>query len=381
MKKITMMLPAALTFVLGTFADVTIGVSARTMEKNGGAASITVSGTGDWTAVSDVKWISIRSGGSGNGAGVVKLAISANTTANTRIGHVNINGNVYTITQMGIVTEKKNVLSGVQTDTVVILDDSKGVWLLTGDYVVPEGCELKIKEGVRLVASKKCAITIQGALDVQGTQEKPVVIKSAISGMGAWEGIKLMRSSAEITYLHISGAKDAIRCEGAELRVWNSTFVRNESVVSSHDGHHVQFENCFVASNKKVFNVHGCNLELDHCSFIGNKDAVMYGSWGGRTACRDCVIEKNGSGFKGASDIEMHGCAIQANGKFDIYNESGTSGDCTGNWWGSQVTTILKKNGGTKQPKVQGNFVNLSGFLTERPEECGAKDYPAEDLK
>ena len=381
MKSIIMAMVAALFVGLSAIADVKISVSARTVDKSGGAAAITVSGTGDWTAVSDVEWISIRSGASGSGAGVVRLVISANTTADTRIGHVNINDNVYTVTQQGLVAEGKTILNGVQTDTVVTLDDSKGTWLLTGDYVVPEGCELKIKEGVRLVVNKKCAITIQGALDVQGTQEKPVVIKPAISGMGAWEGIKLMRSSAEIAYLHISGAKDAIRCEGAELRVWNSTFVRNESVLSSHDGHHVQFENCFVASNKKVFGVHGCNLELDHCSFIGNKEAVMYASWGGKTVCRDCVIEKNGYGFKGDSEIEMHGCTIQANGKFDIYNGSGTSGDCTGNWWGSQITAILKRNGGTKQPKVQGNFVNLSGFLTEKPKDCGAKDYPAENLK
>ena len=112
MKAIIMTMVAALFVGLSAIADVRISVSARTVDKSGGATSITVSGTGDWTAVSDVEWISIRSGASGSGAGVVRLVISANTTADTRIGHVNINDNVYTVTQQGLVAERKTILNG-----------------------------------------------------------------------------------------------------------------------------------------------------------------------------------------------------------------------------------------------------------------------------
>ena len=275
----------------------------------------------------------------------------------------------------------KMILTGVQKDTIVTLAEVKGCYILSGEYVVPEGCELKIKEGVKLVANKKSRIVIQGSIDIQGTKENPVVIRASGSGFGAWDGIKLMQCSGEMSHAHISGAKEAIFCQHSNLRVWNSTFYRNELVSRTHEGYNVQFENCYFADNKCVFNAHGCKLELDHCSIVRTKEAVMPGSWGGKTICRDCVIEKNRLGFRGASPIEMHGCVIQDNGKFDIENGSSSPADCTGNWWGKQSTEALKKSGGAKQPKVIGNVVNLSDFLLEMPEGCGAQDYPKGTLK
>lgn len=275
----------------------------------------------------------------------------------------------------------KTILMGVQKDIVVTLDEVKDSYVLSGEYVVPKGFELKIKEGVKLVANKKSSIVIQGTLDIQGTKEDPVVIRASGSGFGAWDGIKLMQCSGEISHAHISGAKEAIFCQHSNLRVWNSTFYRNERVLRTHEGYNVQFENCYFAENKCVFDAHMCKLELDHCSIVRTKEAIMPGSWGGKTICRDCIVEKNRLGFCGASSIEMHGCVIQDNGKFDIKNDSSSSGDCTGNWWGKRKTELLKKNGGTKLPQVIGNVVNLSDFLLERPEGCGAQDYPKETLK
>ena len=43
-------------------AAVTISVSAKTVQKSGGGGTITVSGTGAWTAVADSSWITIKSG-------------------------------------------------------------------------------------------------------------------------------------------------------------------------------------------------------------------------------------------------------------------------------------------------------------------------------
>jgi len=53
-----------------------------------------------WTAVpSDSSWITIRSGSSGTGSGVVSLALIDNTTGTTRNGTVSVNGQPYTIVQ------------------------------------------------------------------------------------------------------------------------------------------------------------------------------------------------------------------------------------------------------------------------------------------
>ena len=100
MKKL-MMLCAAICAAMCALAGVTITTSAKTFQKAGGAASVVVQGDGAWTATSDSSWIVIKSGASGNGAGSCVYVVNANTSADTRIGHINIGGNTYTITQYG----------------------------------------------------------------------------------------------------------------------------------------------------------------------------------------------------------------------------------------------------------------------------------------
>ena len=99
-KKLIAMLAATFE-AMYTLAAVTITTSARTFQKAGGAASVVVQGDGAWTATSDSDWIVIKSGASGNGAGSCVYVVNANASADTRIGHINIGGSTYTITQYG----------------------------------------------------------------------------------------------------------------------------------------------------------------------------------------------------------------------------------------------------------------------------------------
>ena len=92
---------AAVLAALAASAAVTITTSAKTFQKAGGAASVVVQGDGAWTATADSDWIVIRSGASGNGAGSCVYVVNANATADVRIGHIDIGGNTYTITQYG----------------------------------------------------------------------------------------------------------------------------------------------------------------------------------------------------------------------------------------------------------------------------------------
>ena len=99
MKKLILILASIAASAV--FASVTISVSTKTVQKTGGGGTITVTGTGAWTAVSDSDWITVKSGASGDGDGKVMFTVGENTTADTRIGHINVNDNVYTITQYG----------------------------------------------------------------------------------------------------------------------------------------------------------------------------------------------------------------------------------------------------------------------------------------
>ena len=64
-----------------------------------GTTNVTAGPTCAWTAVPNVPWISIVSGGSGTGGGTVVFAIAANPGPSARTGTVTIAGQSYTVTQ------------------------------------------------------------------------------------------------------------------------------------------------------------------------------------------------------------------------------------------------------------------------------------------
>ena len=117
------------------FSSVTISVSTKTVQKTGGGGTITVTGTGAWTAVSDSAWITVKSGASGDGDGKVMFTVGENTTADTRIGHINVNDNVYTITQYGytgtISPTSVTVDRNGKTGTISVTVDAGVEWSAT----------------------------------------------------------------------------------------------------------------------------------------------------------------------------------------------------------------------------------------------------------
>jgi hypothetical protein len=88
----------------GTGAPCSIGIgeSERFIAASGGDDLITVTSSGDcpWTATSHASWITIASGASGNGSGIVRLTIAPNTSGQ-RVGLVTITGHTYVVTQAG----------------------------------------------------------------------------------------------------------------------------------------------------------------------------------------------------------------------------------------------------------------------------------------
>jgi hypothetical protein len=66
------------------------------------SVSVTAPAGCAWTATSNADWITITSGSSGSGDGIVYYSISANTGASTRMGTITIAGQTFTVTQPGI---------------------------------------------------------------------------------------------------------------------------------------------------------------------------------------------------------------------------------------------------------------------------------------
>ncbi len=80
----------------------TISPDARSFDATGGTGSVSVTALNgcNWTAASDKTWITVTSGISGNGNGIVEYSVSANPDAITRTGTLKIAEKTFTVTQI-----------------------------------------------------------------------------------------------------------------------------------------------------------------------------------------------------------------------------------------------------------------------------------------
>jgi uncharacterized repeat protein (TIGR01451 family)/CSLREA domain-containing protein len=70
---------------------------------NGGEGTTNVTANGEcfWTAVSNVSWVTIKSGAAGLGSGSVQFVVAANNTELARVGTLTIAGKTFTVKQKG----------------------------------------------------------------------------------------------------------------------------------------------------------------------------------------------------------------------------------------------------------------------------------------
>lgn len=79
-----------------------ISPTERDFEAVGGAAAVTISGSGDWTAATDAGWIHLFADTGTAGSGSCVYTVDANETADTRVGVIDIAGFAHTVTQKGL---------------------------------------------------------------------------------------------------------------------------------------------------------------------------------------------------------------------------------------------------------------------------------------
>jgi len=83
------------------FGQINIDPPTRSFTKDGGGGSILTSGSGTWTATSNVSWITITPRTSGNAGESCIYVVSSNFSADTRQGVITIGGKTHTVTQTG----------------------------------------------------------------------------------------------------------------------------------------------------------------------------------------------------------------------------------------------------------------------------------------
>ncbi|MCO6480132.1 MAG: T9SS type A sorting domain-containing protein, partial [Phaeodactylibacter sp.] len=103
---------AGLVFTVNQSAcNISISPASASFQAAGGTGSVNVSAQPDcsWSAQSNVGWITITSGASGNGNGMVNFSVEMNNSTAPRTGAISIVGVAFSVTQAGIITGSEEV--------------------------------------------------------------------------------------------------------------------------------------------------------------------------------------------------------------------------------------------------------------------------------
>ncbi len=100
---VTMSAAKSVTATFTQICTYVISPTSKIFTSSGGTdtVSVTVNTGCTWSATSNVDWITINSGSSGNGNGTVSYTVSANTPTSQRTGTLTIAGQTFTVTQDG----------------------------------------------------------------------------------------------------------------------------------------------------------------------------------------------------------------------------------------------------------------------------------------
>jgi uncharacterized protein (TIGR03437 family) len=127
--------PAGCTFALSS--------TSQSIAANGGTGSVTVTSPTNcnWTAASNVDWITLTSGASGSGNGAVNYSVAANTSTNSRTGTITIAGQTFTITQTGssnctftLAPTSQNIAASGGNGSVNVTSQSGCNWTATSNH-------------------------------------------------------------------------------------------------------------------------------------------------------------------------------------------------------------------------------------------------------
>lgn len=185
---------------------------------------------------------------------------------------------------------------------VAVLRAADSPFQLNAALTVPAGSTLLIEPGVRITASAKGALIVEGALLAQGSQKMPIVL--AASQGGAFQGITLSSTaSVQLQQVTIDGAAIGIRIDrGAPL--------------------------------------------IDHCRIVHSQFNAMDIGGMSRPQIRNSVIDgatSSGVLISGKAQPQFHGNRFANNQPFHMQSGSSYRIDARGNQWqpAASPSTIL----------------------------------------
>ncbi|MFO8052017.1 MAG: hypothetical protein R6V01_10040, partial [Thermoplasmatota archaeon] len=165
------------------------------------------------------------------------------------------------------------VVSGGHLTGDIVWNSTDSPVEVQDNLTIPEGSSLTINRGCEVVVKEGCWISIQGELDILGTDQEPVTIRS--SGPNGFDRINISSGSrAYIDHGNITDAERGIHATDIDTVV----YLHNSSISSSDTG-------LSATSSSLVWSINN-SITADH-PFQVSGAVVHQGYWFFFTARRD----------------------------------------------------------------------------------------------
>ena len=241
----------------------------------------------------------------------------------------------------------------ILTDTIL-----SSTYYVHGILDVPEGVTLTLTAGALVQAGSGAQISVDGTLNVAGTQAAPVIFTSSqpTPTKGSWNGIYINNTSTGtiIDHAYIEWASTAIEVNGAQVTVQDST-IKNYSTIGIY--YHNNAGGTISGNNLDNLNYQGTGIHLNMASspyVTGNTVTKnYYGLYIGRESnplvTNNALIDNRyGIYLVGTGDDltnpqpVINGNDIVGNTYGELYVTgygvgSAITLDVTNNWWGTDT--------------------------------------------
>ncbi len=273
------------------------------------------------------------------------------------------------------------LLLGVQREAVLQLRRATRPHRLTGKFIVPQGKRLEIKAGTIIECERGSELSISGEIVVRGTADKHVFLRGWQGNVGGWAGIHLNHTAnARIEYAEVRDAEVGIAMLASQCTMKGCILVHNRvglKLTAYGSGSQATLDDCVIAFNEKDgVLLDGSDVTIDGCTIANNGGWGIQGYYyGNHKICHSIVSLNKGGGIHCIyyeCKLVAEKSVLAGNAGIDIKNESSGNWDLRGNFWGKELTKVLRARGPTvKLPNIVG-LVRLDGFLDRVPKRCGA---------
>lgn len=228
-----------------------------------------------------------------------------------------------------------------------------GLWncdtvLVIGDVVVPEGSELVVAAGTKIVFDGHHNISVRGCFEAIGEESDYIYFTSCDTtgfylcdrGKGGWNGLSFHDvENVRLSYCHFSYGKaaDDVDCGGA-VRMYNvenadvnncifyHNFTKGKGGALYAEGSGIRFSNCEVDGNLGYNNdgsyMHGAGFQFLRCDVVMEDmyfhDNYCSSCYGGGVNFDSCNVNVNKAVFEDNYAVNAAGMGIQRSNDYDV---------------------------------------------------------------